>query len=70
MVIKQTFADKLNTKYKWAGGLARFERIIQDTIGEPAATRLVKLSLQFKISPTQAHRWVREYETYTGKSVV
>jgi hypothetical protein len=67
MATSLTFEEKLNTKYKWAGGLARFERILQDTLGEPASTRLVTLSLQFKISPTQAHRWIREYEAYTGK---
>ena len=56
----------LDNRYHGAGGFARLEKILEANRNGSASGRIVAISAHFGVSPTQAHRWVKDYEKYVG----
>lgn len=66
MAINRGLRWLLDNRYHGQGGFARFEKILEQNRLSSASGRIVSISAHFGVSPTQAHRWVKDYEKFVG----
>lgn len=66
MATKQTLRWLLDNRYHAKGGFARLEKILEANRNSSASGRIVAISGHFEVSPTQAHRWLSQYQRYVG----
>jgi hydroxylamine reductase (hybrid-cluster protein) len=56
----------LDNRYAKKGGMNRFEKILEANRDSSASGRIVAISSHFEVSPTQAQRWLKDYQSFVG----